>query len=245
MAVPINSFSMNSMKDPEKTSVIDDFMYGSNVASAHIYIRMGFLRKVYGILTAQLLVTTLTAAFFILHEPTKLFVQKNQWMLLIALFATFGVMMVLTLKRRETPTNYILLFVFTALEAYTVGVIVTFYHVSLVLEAFALTCAVTFGLSIYTLQSKRDFSKLGAGLFSVLWIIILAGLLQIFFQSEMLDKLLAIGGAIVFSLFIVFDTHMMMHKLSAEEYIVASINLYLDIINLFLYILRILNDNRK
>lgn len=41
MAAPINSFNMNSMKDPEKTSVVDDFMYGSNVASAHIYIRMG------------------------------------------------------------------------------------------------------------------------------------------------------------------------------------------------------------
>lgn len=52
---------------------------------------------------------------------------------------------------------------------------------------------------------------------------------------------MAAGGAILFSLFIIFDTHMMMHKLSAEEYIMAAINLYLDIINLFLHILRFLN----
>ena len=66
-----------------------------------------------------------------------------------------------------------------------------------------------------------------------------------FFPSIMMDRLLAIGGAVIFSLFIIYDTHMMMHKVSPEDYIVASINLYLDIINLFLYILRIVSESRK
>ncbi|GFR99316.1 transmembrane BAX inhibitor motif-containing protein 4 [Elysia marginata] len=57
-----------SSKQHEGGSIVDDFMYGSNVASAHIYIRMGFMRKVYGILSAQLLVTTLVAAVFMTHE---------------------------------------------------------------------------------------------------------------------------------------------------------------------------------
>ena len=61
----------------------------------------------------------------------------------------------------------------------------------------------------------------------------------------MVDKAIAIGGAILFCLFIVFDTHMLMHKLSPEEYIVATINLYLDIINLFLHILRALGDRKN
>jgi len=59
---------------------------------------------------------------------------------------------------------------------------------------------------------------------------------------EVMDKLIAVGGAILFSLFIVFDTHMMMHKLSPEEYMLAAINLYLDILNLFLHILRLLGE---
>jgi len=60
----------------------------------------------------------------------------------------------------------------------------------------------------------------------------------------MMDLGIAIAGAVLFSLFIIYDTHMVMHKVSAEEYIHASINLYLDIINLFLHILRILGDRK-
>ena len=69
--------------------------------------------------------------------------------------------------------------------------------------------------------------------------------LQLVMQNPMLDMAIAVGGAILFSLFIIFDTHMIMHKVSPEEYIHASVNLYLDIINLFLHILRILGDRRN
>ncbi len=57
--------------------------------------------------------------------------------------------------------------------------------------------------------------------------------------------MLALGGAFLFSCFIIYDTHMIMKQLNAEEYIVGVINLYLDIINLFLEILRLLNSARK
>ena len=69
--------------------------------------------------------------------------------------------------------------------------------------------------------------------------------LQLFFWSQTLEFVLSIGGALLFCGFIIFDTHIIMHKLSAEEYILASINLYLDFINLFIYILRILQSARK
>jgi hypothetical protein len=51
----------------------------------------------------------------------------------------------------------------TVVEAYTVGVIVTFYDVSVVVQAFFLTSAVVVGLTIFTFQSKRDFSGWGTG----------------------------------------------------------------------------------
>lgn len=231
--------------DGGKGSIVDDFMYGSNVASSHVYIRMGFLRKVYGILTAQIFLTTIVAALFMMNEATAKFVQTNQWMLLVAFIGTIGMLMALMVKRLETPTNYILLAGFTVFEAYSVGVVVTFYQVHSVIEAFILTFAVTVSLTAYTLQSKRDFSSWGAGLFSALWILIIAGILQLFFPATMMDKAIAVAGAIIFSLFIIFDTHMMMHKLSAEEYIVAAVNLYLDILNLFLYLLRLFGERRN
>ena len=69
--------------------------------------------------------------------------------------------------------------------------------------------------------------------------------MQVFFPSDEMEFLMSLGGALLFSCFIVYDVHMLMHKLSPEEYILAAINLYLDIINLFLYILRILSEARK
>ncbi|CAC5417296.1 unnamed protein product [Mytilus coruscus] len=206
---------------------------------------MGFLRKVYGILSAQILLSTIVAGVIYSSSTATQFVQTNNWMLLIALIGSLGLIFALMVYRHQTPTNYILLTAFTVMEAYSVGVVVTFYEVQSVIEAFMLTFAVTAGLTIYTLQSKRDFSSMGAGLFAALWILIIAGIMQLFFPSPMMDKAIGIGGALVFSLFIIFDTHMLMHKHSPEEYIVASVNLYLDILNLFLHILRAIGERKN
>ncbi|CAI5785553.1 Uncharacterized protein PODLI_1B019660 [Podarcis lilfordi] len=165
--------------------------------------------------------------------------------LLVSVLGSLVVIVALTLYRHQHPLNLYLLFGFTLLEALTVAITVTFYEVSVVLQAFILTTAVFFALTLYTLQSKRDFSKVGAGLFACLWILLLSSFLRLFFYSEVLEVVLAAGGALLFCGFIIYDTHLLMHKLSPEEYILASINLYLDIINLFLHLLRLLEAFNK
>ncbi|KAK0051879.1 protein lifeguard 4 [Biomphalaria pfeifferi] len=224
--------------------IIDDFMYGSNVASAHIYIRMGFMRKVYGILTAQLVVTTLMSGVFMLSDTLQDFVQTNHWMLTISIFATFGILLALMWKRHETPTNYILLGLFTLMESYAIGVVVTFYKVPSVIQAFLLTIGLTVGLTIYTLQSKKDFTSWHAPAVMCLYALVLASLIQVFFPIPALHFGISLIGAALFCVFIVVDTHLLMAKLSPEEYIMAAINLYLDILNLFLYILRLLGERK-
>lgn len=69
--------------------------------------------------------------------------------------------------------------------------------------------------------------------------------LQLFFYSETIELVFAAAGALLFCGFIIYDTHLLMHKLSPEEYILAAINLYLDIINLFLHLLRLLEAFNK
>ena len=79
-----------------------------------------------------------------------------------------------------------------------------------------------------------------------LLVLMCGGFLQIFLGNEMTDTALAVGGAFLFSMFIIVDTQMIMTRLSAEEYILATIQLYLDIVNLFIEILKILEKvNRK
>ncbi|NXY24493.1 LFG4 protein, partial [Atrichornis clamosus] len=232
-----------------RSSIEDDFNYGSSVASASVHIRMAFLRKVYSILSIQVLLTTVTSAIFLYSTGVQAFVHERPALLLISGFGSLAVIVALTLYRHQHPVNLYLLFGFvmycSLIDRLLFLFIVSFYDVSIVLQAFILTTAVFLGLTAYTLQSKRDFSKFGAGLFACLWILIFSGFLRLFFYSETIELVFAAAGALLFCGFIIYDTHLLMHKLSPEEYILAAINLYLDIINLFLHLLRLLEAFNK
>lgn len=228
-----------------QSSILDDFCYNNNVSKANVYVRLGFLRKVYGILSIQLLATTVIAAFGMFTPAVKLYISQNHWMVGGAFFMSMALLLALMVKRRETPTNYFLLMGFTLVQAFTVAVVVSFYDQMAVLQAFLLTLGVTGGLTLYTFQSKRDFSTWGAGLYAFLMVLLMGSLLQFFLTSSHLEFVLSLGGAVLFSFFIIFDTHMLMHRVSPEEYILATIELYLDIINLFLHILRIIGETRR
>ncbi|NXJ59325.1 LFG4 protein, partial [Rostratula benghalensis] len=231
-----------------RNSIEDDFNYGTNVASASVHIRMAFLRKVYSILSIQVLLTTVTSAIFLYSTGIQAFVHERPALLLLSAFGSLAIIVALTIYRHQHPVNLYLLFGFVmwcSLSDSLPLFIVSFYDVSIVLQAFILTTAVFLGLTAYTLQSKRDFSKFGAGLFACLWILIFSGFLRLFFYSETIELVFAAAGALLFCGFIIYDTHLLMHKLSPEEYILAAINLYLDIINLFLHLLRLLEAFNK
>ncbi|XP_014205210.1 protein lifeguard 4 isoform X2 [Copidosoma floridanum] len=228
-----------------RSSIQNDFAYHNNVHNASIKIRMAFIRKVYGLLSMQLLMTVIIAGVFCFVNPIKAYVQENPWPIMISFFATFAILIVLHFKSREHPTNLILLALFTIVQACTIGIVVSLYDVVLVVEALFITLTVVIALTGFTFQTKRDFSAMAAGLFSCLCVLLIGSLLQIFIQSNAMELLLCVGGALLFSFFIIFDTQLLMKTLSPEEYILATINIYLDIINLFLYILRILAVARK
>ncbi|XP_051974963.1 protein lifeguard 4-like isoform X1 [Xyrauchen texanus] len=235
---------MNQEKYP-RSSIEDDFNYGTNVATASVQIRMDFLRKVYTILSLQITITTAVSALFMLCNPIKTFVHESPALVLISAIGSLILLVALAVYRHKHPINLYLLFGFTLLESMSVATAVTFYEYTIVLQAFVLTSAVFLGLTAYTFQSKRDFSKLGASLFAGLWILIIASFMRLFFYNDTMELVFAGAGALLFCGFIIFDTHVLMHKLSPEEHVLASINLYLDIVNLFLYILRILDSMKK
>ncbi|CAG0881955.1 unnamed protein product [Cyprideis torosa] len=95
-------------------SIVDDFMYGNNVASAHIYIRMGFLRKVYGLLSCQLLCTVVVAGIMVGSEVVRTAVQESPIFLGIAMFSSIGLIFALMLKAHEHPLNMYLLAAFVS-----------------------------------------------------------------------------------------------------------------------------------
>lgn len=95
--------------------------------------------------------------------------------------------------------------------------------------------------NIFWKNDEGENVSLCYSLFCGLMVLMLGGFMAAFVSpSSSFQLVFAIGGAILFSLFVIVDTQLMMHHLSPEEYITATIQLYLDFINLFLYILRAL-----
>ena len=146
-------------------------------------------------------------------------------------------------KRKSYPTNLLFLSIFTLAEAYTISVIVSFYKTSIVLNAVILTAGIFVFLTAFACQSKYDFTSWMPYLFGALWGLIIFGFMAAFFPYNSTAELIYGGAAaLIFSAYILVDTQLIMRHHHVEEEIAAAISLYLDIINLFLAILRILNS---
>ncbi|KAG8286922.1 hypothetical protein J6590_049011 [Homalodisca vitripennis] len=118
-----------------------------------------------------------------------------------------------------------------------------------VFYAALITFVVTVALTIFAFQTKIDFTAIGGILFVAVVILMVFGIICLFFPGKTMILVYSSLGALLFSVYIVYDTQMMMggdHKysISPEEYVFASLNLYMDIVNLFLYILTILGASR-
>lgn len=203
-------------------------------------VRVDFLKKVYGILAVQLSFTTLFCA--ILNISPHLFGSFlfNGFLLNLCGFGSIGLIIGLHFKRKEHPTNLILLGLFTFCETILVGHLTLIYDAQIVLLALVLTVVTVATLTLYTFKANRDFSKLRAFSYTALNAIIIGSLIQIFLKSALLDFGFTLLGIAVFAAFIIHDTDNIMRQLSPEEYVVGVINLYLDIINLFVKILKLL-----
>ncbi|KAI9591427.1 inhibitor of apoptosis-promoting Bax1-domain-containing protein [Syncephalis fuscata] len=242
-AIDLGTTQQGSSRALPTDHLPDDFKYGVNVAESDVTIRQAFVRKVYGIFTTQLLVTAGISALFITNDSIKSWVQTSPWVLLGTALSTMGILIALLYYRESHPANMYLLGLFTLAESYTVGAIVTFYDTVIVLQALAITVGIFVGLTLFTMQTKYDFSGMGPFLAASVWGIVIASLIQIFFPfSRWLEFGIAVFSSIIFSAYIVYDTQQIMLHLSCDEYIIAAIDLYLDFINLFLNVLRILNE---
>ncbi|KHJ31656.1 putative bax inhibitor family protein [Erysiphe necator] len=223
----------------------DDFKYGGCVAEATVDIRMAFVRKVYAILSVQLIATTVLSSISFFSASFKYWIQSHQWMMWISLFGAIVFMLLTYWKRKSYPSNLIFLSGFTALEAYSVAVITSFYESRIVLQAVALTGAIFIALTIFACQSKYDFTSWIPYLFGGLCGLMVFGLIAAFFPGNTTELIYSGLAALIFSAYILVDTQLIMKHHHVEEEIAAAISLYLDIINLFLAILRILNSQEN
>ncbi|OJJ57087.1 hypothetical protein ASPSYDRAFT_59490 [Aspergillus sydowii CBS 593.65] len=230
----------------EDDNVPDDFKFGGTVAEGTLPVRMQFIRKVYAILTVQLLATAIMSSISFFSDGYRTWIQSNVWVMFVSLFGALGLMLVTFWKRKSYPTNLLFLSGFTLLEAYAISVVTSFYESRIVLQALILTLGLFVGLTLFACQTKYDFTNWMPYLFGALWFLILFGFVAMFVpHSSTLELVYGGLGALIFSGYILVDTQLIMRHYHVEEEIAASISLYLDVLNLFLSILRILNSQNN
>ncbi|KAL1441767.1 hypothetical protein MTO96_008279 [Rhipicephalus appendiculatus] len=164
-----------------------------------------------------------------------------------AMVITFVLMIVLACcdsVRRAFPVNLILLLLFTVCEGVLLGTVSSFYEVKEVMIAVGICTVVCLGLTLFAFQTKWDFTAMSGILFVCALVFMCFGFALIFIKGDIVRLVYACIGALLFSVYLVFDTQLMLggnHKysVSPEEYIFAALSLYVDVINLFLMILQI------
>jgi hypothetical protein len=242
---PVGSGGGGAMKAGEIDIESGDLLY-PGIGYGENQLRWGFIRKVYGILAAQIALTTAVSAVTVLYAPINELLRGNSGLLLFLIFAPFILLWPLHVYQQKHPLNFIFLGLFTASLSLTVGVTCANTEGRIVLEALILTSAVVLALTGYTFWASKkgkDFSFLGPILFTSLFILFLTGLIQAFFPlGSTSAAIYSSMGAIIFSGYIVYDTDNLIKRFTYDEYIWASVTLYLDVLNLFLTILRMLKQ---
>ncbi|WOL16398.1 BI1-like protein [Canna indica] len=209
-------------------------------------LRWGFIRKVYGILATQILLTTAVSAATVLHPPISDALASSPGLALALAVLPLILICPMYHYRQKHPLNFVFLGLFTICLSLSIGVACANTQGMIVLEALILTCAVVASLMGYTFWASRkgkDFSYIAPFLFSALSILIVTSFLQMFFPLGSTSVAIFSGfGALVFSGFIIYDTEELIKRYTYDEYIWASVNLYLDILNLFISILNMLRS---
>ena len=197
-----------------------------------------FIKQTYQLFAASLLAAS--AGAYVGLGMGKA-IMGMYWPLVILEFVLlFG----LYAAKRKPGINMALLFGFTFVSGLTLVPLLSSIlgmkgGASIVANAFILTTVAFGGLSVFAMNTKRDFSAMGKMLFITLIVIVVAGLLNLFFHSPILQLAIASVSSILFSAFILYDTQNII-KGAYETPIEGAIALYLDFLNLFVSLLQIL-----
>ena len=208
-----------------------------------------FIKQTYQLFAASLLAGA-AGAYVGIYALARVFLENK-----LMFWVLFGVELVLLFalmaKKRETPLNLILLFAFTFCSGLTLTPLL--YSVLslpagavIVAQALALTSVAFGGLSIFAMNTKRDFTTMGKMLFIALIVVICASLLNIFMASPILQLVISSVAAILVSFYILYDTQNIIRG-NYETPVEGAVALYLDFYNLFVSLLQILGltSNRE
>jgi hypothetical protein len=147
---------------------------------------------------------------------------------------------------RKTPSKYIIYSLFVLAVSYSLGISSLYIKGDVLYISIIITTGTTISLILYSFIATTDFTEYYTYLVAIFMCLIFIGIVNIFFNNTIIQVIISGGGTLVFACFIVFDMQMILgqkhikYKYSIDDFILAAMSLYLDVINMFLYIIQFL-----
>jgi len=211
------------------------------------------LRQVYTWMVLGMLITAGVA--YVTVSTSLINLAANPIILIVAIIAEFGLVLVISrgLNRLSAGTATLLFMLYAALNGFTLSMVLLAFTFGSVFLAFASTAALFGVMSVIGYTTKVDLSKMGTYLMMGVIGLVIAMVINMFVGSSLLDTIISLAGVLIFTALTAYDTQrigrmaaqMSMNGDAALKFgIFGALKLYLDFINMFLFVLRLTGRRR-
>lgn len=209
--------------------------------------RATLVRRTYGLVFASILVTILGTAFAFTQQGLMEAVIRHPF---ITFFCMFIPLIMAQRAARDFPKNLILTFLFTFIEGIYIAPFLAIANQTspgVVGQAALLTFGAFGVLTLYAVFSRRDFSAWGSFFMVGLVVLFIAMLINAFVGSAAGGLWIAAVGVMIFAGLLVFDTWRIVRsgQYGQEDYVMAAVTIYLDLLNMFIFILSLLGGKNR
>ena len=210
------------------------------------------MKRVYVKMTLGLLVTAFTAVYCASTSFINFYITHS-WLMWLLIIAEFGIVIGLSgaIRRMSSAAASALFYLFAVINGMMFSTLFLAYSPTAIATTFFITAGTFGAMSVYGYFTSRDLSRIGSFLFMALIGLIIASLVNIFLHSSGLDWIISIAGVFIFVGLTAWDTQQVknMAQLAGPEQAgrlatLGALTLYLDFINLFLYLLRFFGGSR-
>lgn len=215
------------------------------------------LKNVYLWMTAGLVLTAIVA-YFIGGNSALVYRMYTTGLIYPMIIGQFVIVLILSrrLERMTARTAMVCFGIYSVCTGAILSSVVVIYTGAVISRAFFTTALMFGGMSLYAMRTKRDLSRIGSVLVMGLWGLIISSVINLFFKSEPLYYLISIIGVVLFSAITAWDTQKIMRLNESYGYdiddesfiklsIICALELYLDFINIFLYLLRLFGRSNR
>lgn len=228
--------------------------YGYSAHATSVSRISQIMKRVYANMTLALVVTAFVSLFCAMPSTGYLsFMANNSWFMWVLIIAEFGIVLGVSagINKLSTVTASLLFYIFAIINGLLLSPIFLLYTQASIAKTFFITAGTFAAMSVYGFCTSRDLTKFGNILFMALIGLIIASVVNIFTRSDTLSWIISIFGVLIFVGLTAWDTQQIkrMAAVAPDDgvgrlSVLGALSLYLDFINLFLYLLRFFGASR-